>query len=269
MADLRVRQGRLEEAAALLDGLDQHPDAVRPLAALRLARGEHALARDGLERAVAEPELSWAVAAPLLVLLVDVHLATGGVEEAAAVASRLADLAAGHPSPYLRACAALTQGRVCLASASAPGDARACLHEALAAFSQAQMPAELARTRLELARAVAAERPEVAVAEAAAALEAFEQLEATRDVDAAAALLRSLGGRARARPKGRRDAAGLTQREREVLELLGHGLSNPEIADRLFISAKTVEHHVGRVLAKLGLRNRAEAAAYAAKSGGA
>jgi DNA-binding NarL/FixJ family response regulator len=49
-----------------------------------------------------------------------------------------------------------------------------------------------------------------------------------------------------------------------VLALLGLGLSNREIAERLVITPKTAEHHVGRVLAKLGVRSRAQAAARAA-----
>jgi DNA-binding CsgD family transcriptional regulator len=61
-------------------------------------------------------------------------------------------------------------------------------------------------------------------------------------------------------PAGDRAAAGLTEREREVLDLLASGATNPEIADRLFLSRKTVERHVSNVLAKLGLRNRAELA---------
>jgi DNA-binding CsgD family transcriptional regulator len=54
--------------------------------------------------------------------------------------------------------------------------------------------------------------------------------------------------------------SGLTDREREVLELLAAGATNPEIADRLFLSRKTVERHVSNVLAKVGVRNRAELA---------
>ena len=76
----------------------------------------------------------------------------------------------------------------------------------------------------------------------------------------AGALLRSLGAPVRTGAKG---VGVLTKREAEVLLLLGAGLSNPEIADRLYITRKTVETHVGNLLAKLGLRNRAEAAAYA------
>jgi DNA-binding CsgD family transcriptional regulator len=263
LADLRVRQGRLEEAALLLDGLDQYRDATRPLAALHLARGETALAREVLERTLAGPEPPGTGAGPLLALLVDVQLAEGALDDAARTADRLAELAETRPSHYLEACAALAKGKLCVACGS--GDAKACLREALAAFSLAQMPVELARARLELARAAASEQPEVAVAEARAALEAFERRKAARDADAAAALLRSLGASGRTGP---RRGAALTKRESEVLALLGHGLSNLEIAERLVISGKTAEHHVGRVLSKLGLRNRAEAAAYAARTGG-
>jgi DNA-binding NarL/FixJ family response regulator len=101
------------------------------------------------------------------------------------------------------------------------------------------------------------------MAEARAALEAFERLHAARDADAAAAVLRLLGVRS---PTGGKGGGLLTKRETEVLELLGHGLSNPEISDRLFISRKTAEHHVGNVLSKLGLRSRGEATAYAARA---
>ena len=137
-----------------------------------------------------------------------------------------------------------------------------CLHSALAGFAQAQLPMELAITRLELARALAATHREVAVAAAKAALEAFERLDAARHADVAGALLRSLGAPIRTGPKG---VGALTKRETEVLELIGAGLSNVEIGERLFITRKTVEHHVGNVLAKLGLRNRAQAAAYATR----
>jgi DNA-binding CsgD family transcriptional regulator len=260
LADLRVRQGRFEEAGQLLEGLDQHFDATRPLAALHLARGDVALAQDVLQRAL-QSEMEDAFEGPLRALLVDVHLATGSLDAAQAAASRLIELAANQSGHYLKAVAALASGKMCVASGT--GDARACLHEALSTFAHAQLPIELAQTRLELAKAVAGEQPEVAVAEATAALESFERLQSERDADAAAALLRTLGAPGRSGPRGR---AGLTKRETEVLELLGHGLTNAEIGDRLFISPKTVEHHVGKVLAKLGLRSRAQAAAHAVRT---
>jgi DNA-binding NarL/FixJ family response regulator len=174
----------------------------------------------------------------------------------------LAACAIAHPDDFVVAAAAMARGRVCAVTGG--GDPRACFHEALAAFARAGLPMELARCRLALAVALAEERPEVAVIEARAALDVFERMQASRDAGAASALLRQLG--VRTGSSAARGAVGLTRREAEVLDLLGHGLTNPEISERLYISRKTVEHHVGNVLAKLGLRSRAEAAAYAARS---
>ena len=149
-----------------------------------------------------------------------------------------------------------------LALTDAPA-ARAHLETALAAFVHAGIPYRAAQTRLLLAQVLRRTDREVAGAEARAALSVFEDLGAGRDADAAAALLRELG--VRAARTGPKNVGRLTKREQEVLALLGEGLSNPEIAGRLFLSRKTVEHHVARILSKLGLRGRAEAAALAAR----
>jgi DNA-binding NarL/FixJ family response regulator len=63
------------------------------------------------------------------------------------------------------------------------------------------------------------------------------------------------------RPTIRSNPRGLTEREWEITQVLAQGLSNGEIADRLVVSPKTVGHHVSAVLAKLGVRRRAEVAA--------
>jgi len=97
-------------------------------------------------------------------------------------------------------------------------------------------------------------------------LEALEILDGLGAMPAAAKLrrkLREMGTPAvprGPRPQTRANPAGLTPRQAEVLELVATGLTNAEIADRLFVSPKTIDHHVSAILTKLGAGSRGEAA---------
>jgi DNA-binding CsgD family transcriptional regulator len=95
------------------------------------------------------------------------------------------------------------------------------------------------------------------------ALAEFDRLGARPMVGIVSRRLRDLGARGVARgprPTTRANPARLTAREMETWRLLAEGLRNAEIADRLSVSTKTVDHHVSAVLAKLGVRSRVEAA---------
>jgi DNA-binding CsgD family transcriptional regulator len=256
LADLRVRQGQFEEAEQLLSGLEQDSYAVRPLARLNLARGEVELAATLLRRHVTQHG-DGVLQAPVLALLVEVEIAAARPDQARTLCSRLTTIANAARVPVLTAFAELAIGLVG-ACCGNPG-AVAHLEAAVAGFRAAGLPLEEARTRVELARLLSSTTPDVARSEAKTALTVFDRLGARPDADATAAVLRSLGARGRTGPK---DVGVLSKREHEVLQLLGLGLSNPEIAERLYISRKTASHHVSNVLTKLGLRNRAEAAAF-------
>jgi DNA-binding CsgD family transcriptional regulator len=261
LAGLRVLQGRLEEAERLLEGSESRPAARQVLATIALARGDLALAEDLARLCLEGEDASDPACAPLLELLVDIHLARDDLDAAKGVLDRLTALGASSRDDRTRAAAVLAAGRLC----AAEGDerARSDLQAALEAFSALDLPLETARAQLELARVLASEAPAGAAAEARSALATFEHLGARRDADAVAELLRTLGSAAgRAWPKR---YGTLTKRETEVLSLLATGCSNVEIAERLYISRRTAEHHVASILSKLDLRSRAEAAAYAVR----
>jgi DNA-binding CsgD family transcriptional regulator/tetratricopeptide (TPR) repeat protein len=102
------------------------------------------------------------------------------------------------------------------------------------------------------------------------ALETFQQLGAQPAAAIVARRLRDRGARGLPRgprPATRRNPASLTPREVEVLRLVVDGLRNAEIAERLYLSVKTVDHHVSAILRKLGVRSRGEAATTAVTQG--
>jgi DNA-binding CsgD family transcriptional regulator len=256
LAELRLRQGRSEEAGRLLEGLEDHPAARGTLVQLHLQRGDAALAQALLDRGGDDEAL--------LGLRGALSLAAGDPDGATATAERLREVADALARGDLAAEASLLAGR----AAAARGDtSTACreLEDAVARFAALRYPLEEARARLALARVHAASGSPLALSSARAARDGFERLGARRDADEAAALLRELGVGGRTAARGERDE--LTLREREVLRLVARGHSNAEIADRLVIAPKTAEHHVSRVLAKLGVRSRAEAAAHAVREG--
>jgi DNA-binding CsgD family transcriptional regulator len=263
LAEIRVLQGRFGEADELLAGFADEPEAVDAAVSLRLARSEPDAASALLERRLAELP-GGVLAAPLLSRLVEAELARGRVAEARAAAAQLAEIAASAGRERLTGTAMLAEGRVALAAGDA--EAEVLLQQAVAEFSRLRLPLEAARSRLELARALATASPEVAVDIARRAHDQLDGLGARRDADEAAALLRRLGAKGRSGPKSN---GSLSRREVEVLRLLGEGLSNAEFARRLFISPKTAEHHVSRIYAKLDLRSRGEAVAYAVRTLGA
>ena len=102
-----------------------------------------------------------------------------------------------------------------------------------------------------------------------AALQTLQNLGARPAAAAVSRRLRDMGARGirRGPTTATRDSGlNLTRRELDVLALVGEGLRNTEIAQRLFISAKTVDHHMSAILAKLGVRTRQDAVRVAAQS---
>ena len=104
-------------------------------------------------------------------------------------------------------------------------------------------------------------QPEPAREKLLEAMAVYDELGASWDARRAASRLRAHGVRVRARAVGRRATSGpesLTPTERRVAELVAEGYSNPDIAEQLSLSRRTVESHVSRILAKLRITSRQE-----------
>lgn len=183
---------------------------------------------------------------------IDAHLAAGRPADAERVLDRLVEKAAAVPCIYPRATAALGRARI-LADGGDPDGAEAAFQMALDLHRDG--PLRLFRTEAQLAYGSflrRAARPVDARPHLADAVAGAEACGAGWLRDAAAAELRVAGGRRRRRD----ESAGLTPAERRVAELARAGHSNAEIGRALYLSVNTVETHLKRVFAKLGIGSR-------------
>ncbi len=262
LGDLRLRQGRLDEAAELFERSGSQPLARLGMAALALERGDAGESAERVEQLLAQiSEGELTTRAGVLELAVRADAARGDATRAAWALSELERVAATLGTAPLAASVAEARAIVRRLKNDHAGAAQA-FEDASTRFQASQAPFEAARTRLELARSLARlDRGSASKREAQAAREVFQRLGAARQSARAEDFLKQLGSTARP------DTPALTARQLEILRLVAQGLSNPDIATRLKLSDHTVKRHVANLLTRLGLPSRAAAAAYATRQG--
>jgi DNA-binding NarL/FixJ family response regulator len=253
-AELARLGGATDQAErAYREAADAGRDPQPGLALLRLEQGRSAAALAGVARALASAPPP-GDRADLLDAACRIRLAVGDLDGARDAADALADLAARVPTSYLQAQADRAQGRVLVADGRA-AEALPVLRRSWVAWRSMAAPYEAAVTRVVVAAAARALGDDDA---------AGMELDAARHVFAELGALAELEDLDGVDPEALASTiAPLTPREVEVVRLVARGLSNREIADHLFISERTVARHVGNVLSKLQLANRAAMTAFA------
>ncbi len=268
LAELRRRQGRLVEAAAMFQQAEHHVLAALGRAELAFDRGDLRAAAEAAERYLRRvPSHNRTDRVVALDLLVRALAGTGDVAGAKTALAELNAIAVLVATKPLTAAASLAAGYVALAEGHAD-DSRRHLEDAVDLFLQSGAPFEVARARIELARALAAlGRTEAARDEAQRAIDLLAELHAELELARARTVLASLDTKLEPAPKARDSSAGLTAREIEVLKLVAEGLNNQIIADKLFVSEHTIHRHVANIFSKLSVSSRAAAVAQAARRG--
>lgn len=232
-------------------------EATRALGAARLLRGDAQGAADVLrsvwrhtEREGVDEPGTFPVAPDLVEALVEL----GVLAEATEVTGRLSRLAVEQEHPWGLATARRAAATVRLGE-SYDAPAAAALRQAARDLAELGLPFDAARTLLTLGRIERRARKwGLARATLLEAADAFEALGSPGWAEAAQAELARVGAR---RPSG---AGELTRSERRVAELAARGLANKEIASELVVTVSTVEYHLSRAYAKLGIRSRAQLA---------
>ena len=257
LAELRRRQGRCADAERLLG----QTAALVCRSRLALDRGDPQQALDLAERALRQTPASIVVSrAPALELVIEASAARGEMQRSNAALVELKRVARSADTLPMRAAVHLAEATIAVAHGQHER-ARPLLQDAVDELERTEAPFESAQARLRLAHCLSAlGRRDEAATEGRASLARFGALGADAAAQQARALLDTAS-------RSSADVPQVTRRERDVLRCLAEGLTNRQIADRLFISEHTVHRHVTSILRKLDLPTRAAAAAHAVRVG--
>lgn len=243
------------EAAQLLGIEDDEPVSWPAIGLLELGLGRPAEAIEALERTkrLRSGRIKGDALAPRPVLanLIEAYVRAGRLDDARRELTELSRQAHASGLPFALAAAARSRGIV-------EGEEEHFL-EALALLEREPNPLERGRTLLCYGELLRREKRRAdARARLRAALADFEEVGAAAWAERARSELSATGERARRRSPDTRDQ--LTPQELQVARLVAEGLTNREIAARLFLSPKTIETHIRHAFQKLGVRSRTELA---------
>jgi LuxR family transcriptional regulator, maltose regulon positive regulatory protein len=268
LAELRRRQGRLQEAEEMFRQVEWHPLALFGLSEVALDAGRPRDAEELTSRALRQITPSNRLQrAAGLELLVRARALQGNQAGAAQALASILEVSEAVPTIPLRAAASFSAALVALAARDFE-EARERLEDAVDLFEKSAAPYESARARLELASVlVSLERFERAESEAETARAVLERLGSTFHTRRASLLVDEIARRSGMAAASSKDGPGLTPRQIEVLRLISRGLSDREIAAALVVSEHTVHRHVANILERFDVPSRASAVAYAASRG--
>ncbi len=268
LADLKRRQGKWNEAEKLLNEAESHP--LKPLfhSALHFDKGDYKIALDlaekYLRRILVKEKAERTVG---IELLLRIYLKLGKLEEAQDLLNELKDISESIYTLPLKA-AFLSASGIYKFAIKEYETARQNLEDAIDIFDKIKLPFESSRNKIELSEVlIKLDRSAQAEGELNLAITKFKELGAEKDYEKAKYILKNLY------KDNLIDSSNnkyeFTGRELEILRLISEGKNNEEIAEKLFLSVRTVEKHLTNIYSKLGVSGksaRAFAASFAIKN---
>ncbi len=260
LADLKRRQGDWTGAEELLAKVESHPLIQLYTAYLFYDKGEYGNALNMAERYLRRfgpDERAERTAAAEL--LVRIYSKLGRLDEAVKMLTELREITEAIDTAPMKAALLSAEGNLNLALKDY-ATAKENLEDAVDIYDRISAPFEAARCRANLSEAlINLKLYTQAEAELNSAVKSFKELGAAKDIENITHILKNLyKGHA-----GNQNEFEFTGRELEVLRLIANGKNNEEIADKLFLSIRTVEKHITNIYSKMGVSGKS-ARAYAA-----